>query len=60
MNSETVPCRKRAISGNDNDRRYLESPIRTDYERCHPNDSFEDLKHRSHFAKADHSPRTTC
>jgi hypothetical protein len=57
MNSETVPCRKRAISGNDSDRRYLESLIRTDYERCHPNDSFEDLKRRSHFAKADRGLR---
>lgn len=35
----------------------LESLIRTDYERCHPNDSPEDLKRRSHFAKADRGLR---
>ena len=27
--------------------------IRADYERCHPNDTFDDLKRRAHFAKED-------
>jgi hypothetical protein len=52
MSPKTVPSgQKRAISGHESERRYLESLIRTDYERCHPNDSFEDLKRRAHFAK---------
>lgn len=50
MSPKTVPSgQKRAISGHESERRYLESLIRTDYERCHPNDSFEDLKRRAHF-----------
>lgn len=54
MNPETVPSRqKQANSGYESDLRYLESLIRADYERCHPDDSFEDLKHRAHFAKED-------
>jgi hypothetical protein len=31
----------------------LESLIRADYERCHPGDSFDDLKRRARFAKED-------
>ena len=30
-----------------------ESLIRADYERCRPDDSFEDLKHRARFSKED-------
>lgn len=52
MSPKTVPSgQKRAISGHESERRYLESLIRTDYERCHPNDSFEDLKRRATFRK---------
>jgi len=35
------------------EREYLESLVRSDYERCHPNDTWEDLKHRSRFLKED-------
>jgi hypothetical protein len=31
----------------------LESLIREDFERCHPGDSFEDLKRRASFSKED-------
>lgn len=34
-------------------RSYHESLICADYERCHPDDSFEDLKHRDRFSKED-------
>ena len=30
-----------------------ESLIRTDYDRCHQDDSFENLKHRARFSKED-------
>ncbi|MEC5293507.1 hypothetical protein VSX64_23305 [Aurantimonas sp. C2-6-R+9] len=32
---------------------YHESIIRADYDRSHPDDSFEDLKHRARFSKED-------
>ena len=32
---------------------YLESLIREDYERCHPEETLEDAKHRSAFSKED-------
>jgi hypothetical protein len=35
------------------ERVYLESLIRSDYERCHPDETLEDLKHRAHFSKED-------
>jgi hypothetical protein len=54
MNLETVASgQKRVISGHEGERRYLESLVRTDYKRRHPDDSFEDLKRRAHFAKED-------
>ena len=34
-------------------RRRLESWVRAEYERCHPQESFEDLKHRAQFSKED-------
>jgi hypothetical protein len=30
-----------------------ESLVRTDYDRCHPDETFEDLKHRARFSKED-------
>jgi len=35
-------------------RKYLESLIRSDYERCHPDETLEDLKHRARFSKEDY------
>lgn len=35
------------------ERVYLESLIREDYERCHPGETFEDLRRRSAFSKED-------
>jgi len=35
------------------ERNYLESLVRDDYERCHPGDTFEDLKRRASFSKED-------
>lgn len=32
---------------------HLESFIRAEYERCHPDDTFEDLKRRARFSKED-------
>jgi hypothetical protein len=32
---------------------YHESLIRSDYDRCHPRETFEDLKHRARFLKED-------
>jgi hypothetical protein len=32
---------------------YHASLILPDYERCHPDDSFDDLKHRAQFSKDD-------
>ena len=41
------------VAPSDNDERtYLESLIRTDYEQCHPGEPLEDLKHRARFSKA--------
>ncbi|HEY9055844.1 MAG TPA: hypothetical protein VIN77_01720 [Aurantimonas sp.] len=31
----------------------LEALVRADYERCRPDDSFEDLKRRARFSKED-------
>jgi hypothetical protein len=38
---------------NEEERIYLESLIREDFERCHPDDTFEDLKRRASFSKED-------
>jgi hypothetical protein len=35
------------------ERNHLESLVRDDYERCHPSDTFEDLKRRASFSKED-------
>ncbi|MBX6329727.1 MAG: hypothetical protein IRY89_14255 [Pseudolabrys sp.] len=35
------------------EREYLDLLVRSDYERCHPNDTWEDLKRRSRFSKED-------
>lgn len=36
------------------DRRHeLESWVRAEYERCHPQESFDDLKQRAQFSKED-------
>ncbi len=37
----------------DNERAYLESLIRSDYERCHPDETLEHLKQRAQFSKED-------
>jgi hypothetical protein len=37
----------------DAERVYLESLIRDDFERCHPDDSLDDMKRRSAFSKED-------
>jgi hypothetical protein len=34
-------------------RHELESWVRAEYERCHPQGSFDDLKHRAQFSKED-------
>jgi len=33
--------------------RELESRVRAEYERCHPRESFDDLKRRARFSKED-------
>ncbi len=35
------------------ERAYLESLIREDFERCHPGETFEDIKRRASFTKED-------
>ncbi|MDF0584950.1 hypothetical protein [Bradyrhizobium yuanmingense] len=35
------------------DRTYLESLIREDFERYHPGETLEDLKHRASFSRED-------
>ena len=40
------------------ERQYFESLIRADYERCHPDDSFDDLKQRVHLTKEEVCCRT--
>ncbi len=43
----------RTRSSDEGERAYLESLIRSDYERCHPGEALEDLKHRARFSKED-------
>lgn len=38
---------------NEEERIYLESLIREDFERCHPDDTLEDLKRRASFSRED-------
>ncbi len=40
------------MSGNTTDRR-IEEVARAAYDRCHPDDTFAALKHRSRFSKED-------
>lgn len=45
---------RQRIGPNDFDMRIdHESLVRADFDRCHPGDSFEDLKHRAQFSKED-------
>lgn len=44
--------RQHFVSGTE-DRTYLESLIREDFERCHPGETLEDLKQRASFSKED-------
>jgi hypothetical protein len=55
MNPKKFPNATGAIAmeGRDSQHKYLESLIRADYERCHPDDNFDDLKWRAHFTKED-------
>ncbi len=41
------------MSADNDERAYLESLIRSEYERCHPDEKFEDLKRRTRFTKED-------
>lgn len=38
---------------NNEEQTYLESLVREEFERCHPDDTFEDLKRRAAFSKED-------
>lgn len=45
---------KRAIGPDDPElREQYEQIIRNDYERCHPDETFDDLKYRARFSKED-------
>ncbi|MCK1595318.1 MULTISPECIES: hypothetical protein [Bradyrhizobium] len=48
-----IASRQHLDSGSTEDRTYLESLVREDFERCHPDDTFEDLKRRASFSKED-------
>lgn len=37
----------------DAERAFLEALIRDEYDRCHPDDRFDDLKRRAQFSKED-------
>jgi hypothetical protein len=41
------------MAADNNERAYLESLIGSDYERCHPDETFKDLKRRARFTKED-------
>lgn len=40
-------------TASDGSKERLEALIRADYERCHPEDTFDDLKRRARFSKED-------
>ena len=40
-------------STSEEERAYLETLIREDFERCHPGETLEDLKRRASFSKED-------
>ena len=42
-----------AHPGDDAERACLEALVREDYDRCHPDDCFDDLKRRAAFSKED-------
>ncbi len=44
---------RRIGPGNEQEWAWHESLVRTDYEKCHPGETFEDLKHRARFSKED-------
>jgi hypothetical protein len=46
LGSATMPT-------SEEERTYLESLIREDFERCHPGETLEDLKRRASFSKED-------
>lgn len=52
MTTNEHNIRQMALS-NGSEREHLESLIRSDYERCHPDETLEDLKRRSRFSKED-------
>lgn len=43
----------RARPANETERAYLESLIREDFDRCHPGETLDDVKHRASFSKED-------
>ena len=45
--------RQHLDSDSTEDRTYLESLIREDFERCHPGETLEDLKQRASFSRED-------
>ncbi|WGD51442.1 hypothetical protein QA641_39350 [Bradyrhizobium sp. CB1650] len=47
-----IDSRQHCDSGSTEDRTYLESLIREDFERCHPGET-QDLKRRASFSKED-------
>ncbi|WP_342738939.1 hypothetical protein [Bradyrhizobium sp. B117] len=49
----TDSCQQWDSGSSTEDRTYLESLIKEDFERCHPDDTFEDLKRRASFSKED-------
>ncbi|HLP70457.1 MAG TPA: hypothetical protein VK181_23370 [Rhizobium sp.] len=44
---------RRVGPADNGERAYHESLVKTDYERCHPGETFGDLKHRARFSKED-------
>lgn len=51
--AKAAPSESRAMVPRRSPRQHLESLVRADYERCHPEDSFDDLKRRARFTKED-------
>ena len=45
--------RRRVGPADERERVYHESLIRADYDRCHPGETFDDLKYRARFSKED-------
>lgn len=53
MNPQKISRSAADAIARNSERQYFESLIRADYEWCHPDDSFDDLKRRAHFTKED-------